>query len=201
MKTFAKILLILIAFALCYAGVMLFAYNYLYPYPTGYLDEIERADEKLSYKLVYSKYFDDGKTIFYFTRSSNGAGNQMHVGTIESDKNKYIASFFCESTSSLYYPNNAYGYVTTNRGRNHVYLFGSTSDENTVRVEFLFYLTPDNPTVLEATYEDQYYYVMDFDVTLASYSSEVIGYNENDGVTFRYGGPTLSDGSVIVQDK
>ncbi len=201
MKTFAKILLLLIAFALCYAGIMLFAYNYLYPYPTGYLDEIERADERLSYKLVYSKYIDNGDTIFYFTRSSNGAGPQLHVGTIESDKPRIIASFFCESTSSLYFPINSYGYVTTSKGRNHVYLFGSTSDENTVRVEFLFYPSPSEPVVVNATYEDQYYYVMDFDVTLASYSSEVIGYNESDGVTFRYGGSGLSDGSVIVQDK
>ncbi len=203
MKVFRKIILVVLAFVILYTGVMLVIMDYLYEYPTGYLDEVEREDGALSYKLVYQEQLDS-ETLLYFTRSSNGAGSTIHIGTIVDTVPDIIANYFCESTSSLYFPINSFGYLNTDDD-NYCILFGATSDQNTVRVAIEFYdtETEDNVVydmeVLEYGSSNAYvFYCTDFDASaVAGYEATIYGYNSEDGITFYYSGEDLTEGGYI----
>ena len=114
MKTFIKAMLIILAFALCYCGIMLVVYNKFYTYPKGYLDVLERNDKALSYAIIRKvDVNEDGKTILYFSRSSNGGGDKAHFGIISSTLPKLVANFKAESLASAYFPMDAYGYCSS----------------------------------------------------------------------------------------
>ncbi|MBQ1827087.1 MAG: hypothetical protein II126_03855, partial [Erysipelotrichaceae bacterium] len=192
MKTLLKGLGIIIAFVVLYVVIMLFAYQYLYPYPVGYLDNFERDNGMLQYKLV-NKYAITDETTLYFTRESNGTGKKVHVGTLWCKYPKIVRNFYSETTSWTVIPANAYGYATTTDGIN--YLFGHTGDMNTVKVVITFH-KPDNTDVeLEMKYdglEEETFYYVNFDTDLLNYPSTIEGLNEEDGICFSYSGPAFN---------
>lgn len=189
-----KALLVLVLFALCYGGVMVFAYDFFYEYPIGILDTMERADEARYYKLVYSNKIDKN-TMLYFTRSNNGVGKGIHFGTLDSKYPNMIANFFCESTSSVYCDTETICYVTATSSDRTSYLFGVTSDENTVDIEVTFYIAEDETQTFELEFEDHCYYLRDFDPKYAQYRSDITGYNADGYATFiRYCSPMEEPG-------
>jgi hypothetical protein len=201
MKSFLKVVLVIVLFAMCYAGVMVFAYDYLYPYPVGVLDDTEREAKALNYKLVVVEDIDSDTTL-YFTRSKNGVGNRLHVGTIDSDKPDLLANFFCTETSSVYLPIDAYGYTKATDTDQTCYLYGGTSDENTVSVIIRFYTSPGDYSVYEEMtlpVEEQTFHLVGFDENLAQYSSRIFGINDTDGITFEYAGDPLTVGGYVAK--
>ena len=196
MKVLKKIILAVFAFVILYAAIMLGAYHYFFKYPRGYLDEVERAAEKRNYKIALEETLDDGDTLLYFSRSGNGAGDQLHVGTIYSKYPAIIANFFCEETSSVYFPINTYGYTSTLDGK-YCYLFGATTDENTVKVEITFEVSGSEKKVYEAAVNEQIFYILGFDYYYAQFPSSILGLNSEDGITFSYDAPAISDGSYV----
>ncbi len=179
-----KAFILLVEFAICFAAAMAFAYNYLYPYPNGVLDEMERADNARFYKVVYKE--KDGDTLLYFSKSNNGVGNSVHFGTLYSKLPDFVANFKCESTSSVYLTCETVSYTQTTDGT--YYLFGATQDENTVAIDVTFYESDDNKMVYEMNYENQCFYYKGFDPSWAQYSCTITGYNQNGEVTFEYYG-------------
>ncbi|MBQ9036921.1 MAG: hypothetical protein IJJ19_04540 [Erysipelotrichaceae bacterium] len=201
MKTLLKGLGLILLFGILYVVIMVFAYDYLYPYPRGILDESERAAGALNYRIIHSTHVDKD-TLLYFSRSNNGVGAKCHVGTYESDKPDLIANFFCEETSSVYFPVNAYGYAKATDPDNTCYLFGTTSDENTVAVSILFYkYAQDEWQEYEMIYDNHAFYYIGFDDSLAECESRIYGYNEDGGITFEWAGQSLSDGGYIQKDQ
>ena len=202
MKTLLKALGIIIAFVVLYVVIMLFAYQYLYPYPTGYLDNFERDNGMLQYKLV-NKYDINEETLLYFTRESNGTGKKVHVGTLWCKYPKIVRNFYCETTSWTVVPANSYGYAVTTDGI--YYLFGHTGDMNTVKVLITFHKPDGTDVELEMNYdglEEQTFYYLNFDTDLLNYPSTVEGLNEEDGICFTYSGEafnTLEDRHYISQ--
>ncbi len=194
MKKLRKAILIILAFVICYMGIMVVAYDYLYPYPTGALDTIEREDDALFYGVVRQVDINSD-TILYFSRSSNGSGTSLHVGTLKSSVPEIIGNLFYESTSSYYLPINtiSYGRISDT---GEYYLFGATSDLNTVRVVITFYVGDSEETykVYEMDFEDQTFYYLGFDPSDADYSCRVVGYNDSEGITFSYNGDPISVG-------
>ncbi len=200
MKTFLKALVVVVLFALLYCVGMIGAYHYLYPYPEGYLDTVEREADALNYVLAL-KHQLDKDTIIYFSRSNNGVGAGIHVGTIDSNKPNIIANFFCEETSSVYFPVNAYGFTKANDAEGTCYLYGATTDENTVKVKIQFYkFETEEYFEYDMVYENQCFYYIGFDENLGPYESRIYGYNEDDGITFEYAGEGLTPGSYISKD-
>ena len=183
-KKLLKAFILLLEFVICFGAAMAFAYNYLYPYPNGVLDEMERNDNARFYKVVYK--VKDGNTLVYFSKSNNGVGSSIHFGTLNSKLPNFIANFKCESTSSVYIECETVSYTMTTDGV--YYLFGATQDENTVGIDVTFYESDDNKMVYEMTYENQCYYYKGFDPTWAQYDCTITGYNENGEITFQYYG-------------
>lgn len=184
-KKLLKAFILLVEFGLCFAAAMAFAYNYLYPYPNGYLDELERADEARYYKVVYKEKVDK-HTLLYFSKSNNGVGNSVHFGTINSNMPDFIANFSCKSTSSVYLSCETVSYTITSD--NVCYLFGATQDENTVAIDVTFYQSDDNKMTYEMTYSNQCFYYKGFDSQWAQYNCTITGYNQNGEATFEYYG-------------
>ncbi|MBR0385222.1 MAG: hypothetical protein IJI05_01580 [Erysipelotrichaceae bacterium] len=200
MKTLLKILGTILLFCLMYGIVMLGVYHYLYPYPEGYLDVVERAAEARNFVIVYKTDLDKD-TMLYFSRSNNGVGNQVHVGTIDSKVPHIIGNFYCTETSSVYFPTNAYGYVKADDEEGTCYLYGATTDENTVKVTISFYLYETKEYVdIDMIYDNQVFYFVGFDETLGPYESRIYGFNEDDGITFEYAGEGLTSGGFISKD-
>lgn len=194
LKGLLKALLVVLLFGICYVGVMVFAYDFFYEYPIGILDEQERADEARYYKLIYSEKIDKN-TMMYFTRSNNGVGKGIHFGTFDSEYPDIIANFFCEATSSAYCDTETVCYVTATSSDKTSYLFGATSDENTVMMDVTFYIAADETVTFDFEYIDQCYYLRDFDVKYAQYESEITGYNADGYATFiRYCDPMEGPG-------
>jgi len=194
LRGLAKALLVIILFGLCYVGVMVFAYDFFYEYPIGVLDNQERADEARYYKLVYSKKIDKN-TMMYFTRANNGVGTNIHFGTYDSEYPNIIANFFCESTSSVYCPTETICYVTASSSDRTSYLFGATSDENTVDIVVTFYIDTDETKAFELEMVDQCYYLRDFDTKYAQYRGDITGYNADGYATFiHYFDPMTEEG-------
>ncbi|MGI6608490.1 MAG: hypothetical protein ACOX1F_05890 [Erysipelotrichaceae bacterium] len=188
-KFLIKSVIIIALFAASYFAVMIFAYDYLYPYPKGFLDELERADEARYYALVYKAKVDKN-TLVYFTRSKNGVGADLHFGTLDCSKPDLIANFYCESTSSVYMPCNTISYTVTSDESQTCYLFGATQDENTVRIDITFTKDKENTITYELIFENQCYYYKGFDPSWAQYSFIMTGYNSEEGITFQlYGYP------------
>lgn len=191
MKYILKGLGIILAFCLLYVAIMLAGYQYLYPYPVGYLDRYERDNKMLQYRLV-QQYELNSETTLYFTREKNGTGKQVHVGTLKCDKPKIIRNFFCETTSAVVFPINSYGYATTSDGIN--YLFGQTTDMNTVAILVTFF-TDDGDVELKLRYagrEEEMFYLKNFDMELLNWPSMIEGLNEDDGICFSYSGPAFT---------
>ena len=202
MKKLVKVLLVILAFLLCYGAIMSFAYDYLYKYPIGYLDTSERAEGYRFYRLIYKeKVGSDKHTLLYFAKSNNGVGLQCHVGTLYCGWPDYFANYFAKETSSYYGPVNAISYGATTGKERLCYLFGTTSDENTVRVVVTFIRGENDEVAIEMpllAYEDvpntKCYYYMGFDESLSFYPSRIVGYNTEDGLTFQYNGQPFSEG-------
>lgn len=198
MKTFLKGIGIIVAFVVLYVAIMLFAYNshYLYPFPTGYLDNFERENGLLQYKLI-NDYEIDKNTTLYFTRESNGTGKKVHVGTLYCKYPKFLRNFYSETTSWCVFPINSYGYLKTTDGI--PYLFGHTGDMNTVKVLITFH-KPDGDVELYMNYneiEESTFYYLNFDLDLLNYPSTIEGLNDENGICFTYSG----DAFVNITDK
>ncbi len=201
MKTFVKAVLIILAFALCYCGIMLAVYDTFYTYPKGYLDVVERNDKALSYAIIRKVDLrEDGKTILYFSRSSNGGGDKAHFGIITSSLPVIFANFKAESSCSVYLPMDAYGYCTTKLSDHPCYLFGTTTDENTITVRVTFFLEGDQTQSIDMPVENKCFYCEKFDQSLAQYESRIYGFNEEGGITFEYAGDPLTDGGYIARN-
>ena len=201
MKTLLKIVGTIILFGLLYVGAMVFFYDYFYEYPKGYLDEVEREAGALNYVIV-NKVAVDKDTTLYFSRSQNGVGNYVHVGTIDSDLPDFLANFKCQETSSMYFPVNSYGMLKADDADGLTYLFGATTDENTVAVTISFYLYETDEYVdFDMVYDNHTFYYVGFDEKLGPYESRIYGYNEEGGITFEYSGEGLTSGKYISRDK
>ncbi|MBO4218294.1 MAG: hypothetical protein IKX74_07345 [Erysipelotrichaceae bacterium] len=208
MKPWLKALLIVLAFGLCYVGAMSFAYNYLYKYPVGFLDTMERNDGARFYRVIYKeKIGSDKKTLLYFAKSNNGVGLDAHVGTLYCKWPDYFANYFCKSTSSYYIPVNTISYGETHDDQHLCYLFGSTSDENTVRVVVTFVRGENDEVAIEMEmlpYEKvkntKCYYKLGFEKQLAQYPCRIVGYNANDGITFQYKGKPFEEGQYTPEN-
>ena len=199
LKGFLKAFLIVLLFAVLYVGGMLFAFDFFFEYPRGYLDTAEREANARNYRLVQNIKMDKN-SLLYFTRSNNGVGSGMHVGTLDSDWPDFVANLKCTSTSSVYFPINSYGYVKATDEEETCYLFGATSDENTVAVVIRFYPEGEDYKEYNMIYDSQTFYFPGFDESLASLPSRIYGYNETDGITFEYGGEGLKSGTFIAKD-
>ena len=201
LKGLAKALGLVLLFGILYVCIMVFVYDYLYEYPRGALDVTERDAGALNYRIIHSAHVDRD-TLLYFSRSNNGVGAKAHVGTFESDKPDLIANFFCEETSSVYFPVNSYGYVKAMDKDNTCYLFGVTNDENTVAVTISFYIEEnDEWKDFDLIYDNQAFYFIGFDENYANRQSSIYGYNEEGGITFQWGGNAMSDGGYIQRDQ
>ncbi|MDI9539860.1 MAG: hypothetical protein QM204_00070 [Bacillota bacterium] len=188
-KFLIKSVIIIALFALSYGVVMIVAYDYLYPYPKGFLDDLERADEARYYALVH-KVKIDKDTLLYFTKSKNGVGADLHFGTLDCSKPDIIANFFCESTSSVYMPCDTLSYTVTSDSSQTCYLFGATQDENTVRISVTFIKDENNKITYELIFENQCYYYKGFDSSWAQYPFVMTGHNSEGFITFElYGEP------------
>ena len=199
MKALLKALGLIVLFGVLYIVIMVLAMDYCYPYPNYYLDVVERDDQALNYRVVTFEDLDKD-TSLYFSRSSNGAGGNMHVGTIDCGLPRLIRNFFCKGTSSVYYPINSYGYLIATDAEETCILFGSTSDENTVAVTISFYdYAKDSYYDYEMVYDHQNFYYVGFDPYYVNCESRIFGYNEEGGITFEYSGKTLNDG-IISRD-
>ena len=202
MKTFIKAMLIILAFALCYCGIMLVVYNKFYTYPKGYLDIVERNDKALSYAIIRKVDLNqDGKTILYFSRSSNGGGDKAHFGIISSSLPPVFANFNAESNASAYLPMDAYGYCTTTLKDHPCYLYGTTTDSNTVTVRVTFFLEGDETRSVDMEVSRKCFLSENFDATLAQYPSRIYGFNADGGITFEYEGEAMSNGGYIAKNK
>ncbi len=201
MKTYMKIIGTLVLFALLYMCIMVFFYNYFYAYPKGYLDIVEREAGALNYVIVKKTSIDKDTTI-YFSRSNNGVGNQLHVGTIDSNLPDFIANLSCKETSSVYFPINSYGMLKANDSEGLAYLFGATTDENTVAVQIRFYM-PDSDEYVDydLVYDNHVFYYVGIDEKMAANESRIYGLNEEGGVTFEYSGEGLAPGTFISKEK
>ncbi len=199
MRTLPKVILTILLFFVLYGIIMLGVYHFFYPYPVGYLDVVERADNRLNYKLITQQKLDK-ETTLYFSRSNNGAGDKLHVGTIDSKWPAFFANYFCDHTSSIYFPINSYGYVTASDDQATCFLFGATSDQNTVKVQIVFKLNSDEKQVFEADVKDFIFSIPNFDYYYGQFPSYIMGLNEDDGITFEYGGGPLDDGGYISRD-
>lgn len=186
-KFLIKSVVIVVLFILSYYAVMIVAYDYLYPYPKGFLDELERADEARYYALVHTVKIDKD-TLLYFTKSKNGVGADLHFGTLDSSKPDFIANFFCTSTSSVYMPCDTISYTITSDASQTCYLFGATRDENTVSIEITFIKDEDNKITYELIFENQCFYYKGFDPSWAQYPFVMIGYNSEGFATFELPG-------------
>ncbi|MGI6510159.1 MAG: hypothetical protein ACOX1L_06255 [Erysipelotrichaceae bacterium] len=186
-KFLIKSVLIIALFALSYGAVMIVAYDYLYPYPKGFLDELERADEARYYALVH-KVKIDKDTLLYFTKSKNGVGGELHFGTLDCSKPDFIANFFCEATSSVYMPCDTISYTVTSDASQTCYLFGATEDENTVSIEITFFKDENNKITYELIFENQCFYYKGFDSSWAQYPFIMTGYNADGYATFEVQG-------------
>ena len=157
MRFLEKTISTLLTFVFLYVLIMVGVYHFIYPYPVGALDEMERNDGALTYRLIDSRYLDKD-TILYFTRSKNGAGDKAHIGTYDSQLPTLIANFKCESTSSRYIPMDCYGILTTeNRDEYHI-LYGATRDENTVAVKIIFFGEDGDNISYRLPVEDFFFY-------------------------------------------
>ncbi len=185
MKILLKILLIVILFVAGYFGIMTVAYDYLYPYPVGILDEIERADEARFYRCISKTKVDDD-TLVFFSRSNNGVGTDIHFGTLDSNMPDILANKFCTLTSSIYMPTETIAYTIATSDDKTVYLFGATGDMNTESITVTFYDGENAVKEYEAEFKDGCYFVRFFDTSLAQYPCSVTGYNEEGYATFEY---------------
>lgn len=197
-KFLIKSVVIIVLFIVSYIGVMIFAYDYLYPYPKGFLDELERADEARYYALVYKEKIDKD-TLLYFTKSKNGVGADLHFGTLDCSKPDFIANFFCESTSSVYMKCETISYTITSDPSQTCYLFGATQDENTVRIDITFIKDENNKITYELIYVKQCFYYKDFDPSWAQYRFIMRGYNSEGYITFElYGEPFEMNQPAVI---
>ena len=190
MKTRNKVILVVLSFIFLYGVIMLFAYRYLYPYPVGYLDDLERRDNALNYKQVFATKIDANTTV-YMTRALSSSA--YHFGTIDSNMPDILANFQCTSTSSVYFPVDSYGFVTTADSAGVSYLFGAISDMNTVKVTISFQVSATEVKTYDTVYQDQTFYCAGFDPHYAAYPSTISAYNEGGGITFQY-----SDSAALV---
>ena len=200
MKTYKKVILIILAFILCYGGFMLVVYNKFYDYPKGYLDIIEREDNALSYAIIQKDDLEkNGKTILYISRSSAGGGSQAHFGIISSSLPPVFANFKAESQASVYFPMNAYGFTTTTNSKHPQYLFGTTTDMNTVMVRISFFVSDDDIRSVDIDVKGRCFYTETFDPSIVNYPSRIYGFNDEGGITFEYAGDALKDGGYIAK--
>ena len=65
MRFLEKVINTLLAFVFLYTLIMIGVYHFIYPYPVGALDEMERRDGALTYRLINSRYLI---TFSYFKR-------------------------------------------------------------------------------------------------------------------------------------
>ncbi len=200
MRFLEKVITTLLTFVFLYTLIMIGVYHFIYPYPVGALDEMERRDGALTYRLIDSRYLDKD-TIIYFTRSKNGAGDRAHVGTYDSQLPTLIANFKCESTSSQYLPMDSYGILKTNNRDNYYILYGGTRDENTVAVKIVFYGEDDNNTSIRIPVDDFFFYTVGINPELLNQESRIYGLNYEDGITFEYGGDALIEPGYISKYK
>jgi len=201
MKKLKKAILIVLAFVLCYVGVMIIAYDYLYEYPNGVLDTMEREDNARYFKVVYKTHLaEDKKTLLYFSRGNNGVGKEAHVGTLRSNLPDIVANFDAVSTSSYYIPVNAISWGVINNDTKLYYLFGLTTDQNTVRVKIVFTKDDETTKEYEMNYQSQCFYYIGFDTSWADAKAHIIGYNKKGGITFQYYGQGMAEGEYIEKD-
>lgn len=197
-KKIFKFFLLVVEFGICFAAAMAFCYDYLYPYPMGILDVEEREANARYYKIVYKEKLDKNTTL-YFSRSNNGVGSDVHFGTIDSSLPQFIANFKAESTSSVYIPANTISYTTATDGT--CYLFGVTTDENTVNIDITFYKSDTETMTYEMKFEDQCFYYQGFDKQWASYDCTITGYNVNGEATFEYyGSPFMENVAAEIEN-
>lgn len=200
MRFLEKTISTLLTFVFLYVLIMVGVYHFIYPYPVGALDEMERNDGALTYRLIDSRYLDKD-TILYFTRSKNGAGDKAHIGTYDSQLPTLIANFKCESTSSRYIPMDCYGILTTeNRDEYHI-LYGATRDENTVAVKIIFFGEDGDNISYRLPVEDFFFYYVGVDPEVYGRESYIYGLNFEDGITFEYGGESMEEKGYISKYK
>jgi len=196
MKVLKKITTLLLTFVFLYCLIMVGVYHFIYPYPVGALDIMERENNALTYRLMYDKYLDKD-TMFYFTRSKNGAGDKGHVGTYDSDLPTLIANFKCEQTSSVFIPMDCYGILNTKNADNYFILYGATQDENTVAVKITFYVPDGDDIVYRIPVNDHFFYMVGVAPECLNYESRILGLNFEDGITFEYSGDPLTEPGFI----
>ena len=200
MRFLEKVISTLLTFVFLYVLIMVGVYHFIYPYPEGALDDMERNDGALTYRLVDSRYLDKD-TIFYFTRSKNGAGDKAHIGTYDSQLPTLIANFKCESTSSRYIPMDCYGIITTDNRDNYHILYGATRDENTVAVKIVFYVEDGDNIIYRIPVENFFFYYVGVDPEVYGLESRIYGLNFEDGITFEYGGESMDEKGYISKYK
>ena len=200
MRFLEKTISTLLTFVFLYVLIMVCVYHFIYPYPVGALDKQERDDGALTYRLIDRKYLDKD-TMFYFTRSKNGAGDKAHVGTFDSQLPTLIANFKCESTSSKYIPMDCYGMLTTENRDGYNILYGATRDENTVAVKIVFYVEDGDNIVYRIPVEDFFFYQVGVDPKIYELESTIYGLDFEDGITFEYGGESMVEKGYISKYK
>jgi len=191
-KGWVKVVVVVLSFILCFCAAMLVGYNYFYSYPEGYLDTMERNDGALNYALVATKSIDDD-TILYVSRSVEGTGGDIHVGTLVSSMPKIISDFTCKSTSSGYGKTNTL-FCNVIDGTETTYLVGYITDKNTTKVRITFYLGNDQTVEYEASVSSQIFCIMDFDDYHAQFESQIQGFSSA-GRTFQRYNSSFSVGT------
>ena len=196
MKFLRKVVSVLLSFVLLYGLIMVGVYHFIFPYPTGVLDEMERDAGALTYRLVMDKYLDKD-SLLYFTRSKNGAGDKAHVGTFDSDLPHLIANFKCTATSDVYIPMDCYGVLKTDNNDSYYIIYGTTRDENTVNVKITFYVPDGDNIVYRIPVEDHFFYLVGADPRILECESRILGLNDEEGITFEYSGEALHEPNFV----
>lgn len=198
MRFLRKTVYVLLAFVLLYVLIMAGVYHFIFPYPTGILDETERSAGALTYRLMIDKYLDKDSLIF-FTRSKNGGGDKAHVGTLDSDLPHLIANFKCTATSDVYIPMDCYGVLKTENSDNYYIIYRATRDENTVDVKITFYVPEGENIVYRIPVEDHFFYYVGAVPEVLEYESRILGLNDEEGITFEYSGEALHEPNFVAK--
>ena len=198
MKFLRKTVYVLLSFVLLYGLIMAGVYHFIFPYPTGVLDEMERDAGALTYRLMIDKYLDKD-SLLYFSRSKNGGGDKAHVGTFDSDLPHLLANFKCTATSDVYIPMDCYGVLKTNNADNYYIIYGATRDENTVNVKITFYVPEGDEISYRIPVEDHFFYFVGAKEEILNYESRILGLNAEEGITFEYSGEALVEPNFIAK--
>lgn len=195
LKTFIKVFIYILLFLGAYTAIMLVAYNYFYEYPKGILDVSEREENQRMYAIVHQEKIDNN-TLIFFSRNKNGTGGTLHFGTIDSDLPKFLANFKSDITSSSYIPTETIGYITASSSDRSTYLFGATSNVNSVKCVVRFYDNEDDEPIkeYEMKIREQCFYYKGFDPKWANYNCTITLYDSDGYLVLQYKGTPFKEG-------